>query len=87
MLASLGVFAALWGPASDRAWSLAFICLLLRYPFNRGFIRFMAEEEPQILGTALLYCLLRPWAWTAGLLGAALLCLAEALLVGGTING
>lgn len=72
VLAGLGVLVALWGPAPDRAWSLAAICQLLLYPFNREFIRFVAEEEPLASGTALVYCLLRPWAWGAGLLAGAL---------------
>lgn len=72
VLAALGLLLALWGPAPERAWSLAAICLLLLYPQNRAFILFVAQEGPALMGPALLYCLLRPWAWTAGLLAAAL---------------
>lgn len=86
-LASLGIFAALWGPAPERAWSLAAICLCLLYPFNRGFINFVAQKEPPAVGTALLYCLLRPAAWTLGLLAGALRRLGGAGGGPDTING
>jgi hypothetical protein len=72
VLAALGLLVALWNPAPDRAWSLAAICQLLLYPLNREFISFVAREEPQASGAALIYCLLRPWAWSAGLLAGAL---------------
>ncbi|MFH1033735.1 MAG: glycosyltransferase [Pseudomonadota bacterium] len=87
VLAALGLLLALWGPAPERAWSLATICLLLLYPLNREFISLVAQKEPPALGPALLYCLLRPWAWTAGLLAGALGRLGGAGFRPGTING
>lgn len=71
----LAAWAALAGFARldpGRGLSLAAMALLLLYPLNRAFLRFAAQEEPALLGRALLYCLLRPWAWALGLLGAAL---------------
>ncbi|MCF8040604.1 MAG: glycosyltransferase family 2 protein [Desulfarculaceae bacterium] len=56
----------------QRAVTLPIICLLLLYPLNRGFIKSVAHQEPHLLNRALLWCLLRPWAWTLGMLKAAL---------------
>jgi hypothetical protein len=56
----------------QRAVTLPIICLLLLYPLNRGFIKSLALQEPHLLNRALLWCLLRPWAWTLGMLKASL---------------
>lgn len=56
----------------QRAVTLPLICLLLLYPLNRGFIKSVAHQEPHLLNRALLWCLLRPWAWTLGMLKASL---------------
>lgn len=87
LLAALALFISLWGAAPERAWSLAAICLLLLYPQNRAFILFVAQEGPPHLGPALVYCLLRPWAWTAGLLAAALAGLGGRRVGQSTISG
>ncbi|MCB2190524.1 MAG: glycosyltransferase [Deltaproteobacteria bacterium] len=55
----------------QRAATLPIICLLLLYPLNRGFIKSVAHQEPHLLNRALLWCLLRPWAWTLGMLKAS----------------
>ncbi len=54
-----------------RGLSLSGVCLLLLYPLNRDFLKYLAAGEPDILHQALAYCLLRPAAWTLGLLSAA----------------
>ncbi|MBU4277970.1 MAG: glycosyltransferase [Proteobacteria bacterium] len=56
----------------QRAVTLSIICLLLLYPLNRGFIKSVAHQEPHLLNRALLWCLLRPWAWTLGMVKASL---------------
>lgn len=87
LLAALGLLLALWGPAPERGASLAAIGLLLLYPQNRAFLQFVAQEDPPLLGKALLYCLLRPWAWTAGLLAQALAGLGGRRAGQSTISG
>ncbi len=68
-----GGLAGFLGPQDPaRGLSLAAACLLLLYPLNRDFLKYVAGREPDILRQALAYCLLRPAAWTLGLLGAAL---------------
>lgn len=62
----------LWSLDWPRALTLAALCLLLLYPLNRGFIKSVALQEPHLLKRALLWCLLRPWAWTMGMLKASL---------------
>lgn len=69
---ALGLLLALGGQDWQRAVTLAAICLLLLYPLNRGFIKSVAHQEPGLLNRALLWCLLRPWAWTLGMLKASL---------------
>lgn len=71
MLLSLlapALFLGFWTWAPDRAVTLGLLCLLLHYPINRGFLNFVAQEEPGALWPGLAYCLLRPWGWLAGLL-------------------
>lgn len=52
--------------------TLAAACLLLLYPLNRSFLKQVAEQEPDLLQRALAFSLLRPAAWTLGLMSAAL---------------
>jgi glycosyltransferase involved in cell wall biosynthesis len=63
---------ALWQTHPEQAVTLPLICLLLLYPLNRRFIKFVTEQDPGLVSRALLMCLLRPFAWTAGLIKAAL---------------
>ncbi len=62
----------LWPLAPDRAVTLALLAWLLLYPLNRPFLRQVAEYKPAQINQALLYCGLRPFAWLAGMLTAAL---------------
>jgi hypothetical protein len=41
--------------------------LLLLYYSNRGWLRWLSEDRPGLLGRALVYGLLRPLAWLGGL--------------------
>ncbi|MFZ5587468.1 MAG: hypothetical protein ACOZHQ_16230 [Thermodesulfobacteriota bacterium] len=50
-----------------RGLSLAAICLLLLYPANRDWLKWVAARQPGIVSQALAYTLLRPLAWTGGL--------------------
>ncbi len=67
-----GIPIALWQTHPEQAATFPLICLLLLYPLNRRFIKFVAATEPRLMNRALLLCLLRPFAWTAGLIKAAL---------------
>ena len=71
-LLALGLPLALWQSHPEQAATLPLVCLLLLYPLNRRFLKFVAEQDPRLMSRALLMCLLRPFAWTAGLLKAAL---------------
>ncbi|KMY66056.1 hypothetical protein AAU61_19040 [Desulfocarbo indianensis] len=72
ILLALGLLLALGPQDPARALTLAAICLLLLYPLNRAFLAFVGQREPHLLSSALLLCLMRPVAWTWGMLGAAL---------------
>lgn len=71
-LLALGLPLALWQTNPEQAVTLPLICLLLLYPLNRRFIKFATEHDPGLVSRALLMCLLRPFAWTAGSIKAAL---------------
>ncbi len=70
-LLSPALLAGLWPLAPDRALTLTLLCLLLLYPLNRPFLRGVGESDPDLVNRALLYCLLRPFAWLGGMLAAA----------------
>ncbi len=72
LLIALGLLAILGPRDPGQAASLALICVLLLYPANRGFLKYVAENEPGLLKTAFLFCLLRPAAWLVGMLKGAL---------------
>lgn len=72
VMLAVGIPLALGSRDWERALTLPIICLLLLYPFNRGFIKSVAQQEPALLNRTLLWCLLRPWAWTFGMLKASL---------------
>ena len=48
--------------------NLAWLLILLLYPFNRPFLRYMVQQAPEHVPAGLVYCLLRPVGWLAGLL-------------------
>jgi hypothetical protein len=64
------VLAGLWPLDHGRAVTLALICLALLYPLNRPFLTHLGHEAPGLLNQALLYCLVRPFAWLGGMLAA-----------------
>jgi len=66
-LLALGLLAAFAPRDPGRGLSLAAICLLLLYYSNRGWLRWLSEDRPGLLGRALVYGLLRPLAWLGGL--------------------
>ncbi len=71
----LGVLALLLGLtplAPGLGLTLILLALLALYPLNRPFLSWLSEMEPQLVSKALLGCLLRPWAWLAGLARGAL---------------
>jgi hypothetical protein len=72
ILLALGLPFALWPQHPDQALTLPLLCLLLLYPLNRGFLKFVSGEAPELMQRALALCLLRPFAATAGLIRAAL---------------
>lgn len=72
LLVALGLLVMLGPQDPVRAATLALICILLLYPANRAFLKYVAHEEPGMLRTAFLFCLLRPAAWLVGMLQAAL---------------
>lgn len=72
LLLALGLLAMLGPQDPGRAATLALICLLLLYPANRAFLKYVGQEEPGLLRSAFILCLLRPAAWLLGMLGAAL---------------
>ncbi|MBU2470153.1 MAG: hypothetical protein KKC78_16055 [Proteobacteria bacterium] len=72
VMLAVGFPLALGGQDCQRALTLAAICLLLLYPLNRGFIKTVAHQEPGLLNRTLVWCLLRPWAWTLGMIKASL---------------
>ncbi|MCB2226492.1 MAG: hypothetical protein KQH53_07410 [Desulfarculaceae bacterium] len=72
VLLAVGLAIALARVAPERAITLPLICLLLLYPLNRGFLKQLSQREPELMQRALLWCLLRPWAWTLGMFKAAL---------------
>jgi glycosyltransferase involved in cell wall biosynthesis len=72
LLLALGLLIMLGPQDPGRAATLALICILLLYPANRAFLKYVGQEEPGMLRTAFLFCLLRPAAWLLGMLQAAL---------------
>ena len=72
ILAALGLPLALGGRDLGRALVWSTVCLLLLYPLNRAFLKQLSAREPELLNRALLWCLLRPWAWTWGMIRASL---------------
>jgi glycosyltransferase involved in cell wall biosynthesis len=72
ILLALGLLVMLGPQDPGRSITLALICLLLLYPANRAFLKYIGLEEPGLLRTALLFCLLRPAAWLLGMLREAL---------------
>ncbi|MCF8031585.1 MAG: hypothetical protein K9K66_01670 [Desulfarculaceae bacterium] len=72
VLLAVAIPVALAGRDPQRAFTLAAVCLLLLYPLNRGFLKQISSQEPELMSKALLWCLLRPWAWTLGMLRASL---------------
>ena len=72
VLAAVGFPLALAGRDPGGAFTWSVICLLLLYPLNRSFLKQALHREPELMSRALLWCLLRPWAWTLGMIKAAL---------------
>lgn len=72
VLLAVGLAVVLAGRDPERAVTLPLLCLLLLYPLNRGFLKQVAEREPELMRRAVAWCLLRPWAWTLGLFKASL---------------
>jgi hypothetical protein len=72
VLAAVGFPLALAGRDPGGAFTWSAICLLLLYPLNRSFLKQVSHREPELMSRALLWCLLRPWAWTLGMIKAAL---------------
>ncbi|MEW5914159.1 MAG: glycosyltransferase family A protein [Thermodesulfobacteriota bacterium] len=72
ILLALGLPFALWPRYPDQALTLPLLCLLLLYPLNRRFLKFISGQAPELIQRALALCLLRPLAATAGLVKAAL---------------
>ena len=72
VMLALGFPLALGAQDWQRALSLAAVCLLLLYPLNRDFIKYLAHHQPDLVNRGLLWCLLRPWAWTLGMIKASL---------------
>lgn len=68
-LGLMWVFAAV---DPGRGLSLAAICLLLLYPANRAWLKWLAAHEPSLFPQALIYGLLRPLAWAGGLMAGLL---------------
>jgi hypothetical protein len=62
--------AGMWPLDPGRGLALALLCLALLYPLNRPFLAHMSREAPGLMNRALLYCLLRPFAWLGGMLVA-----------------
>lgn len=72
LLMALGLFLVLGPQDLNRAATLALICVLLLYPANRGFLKYVGHQEPDLLKKAFFLCLWRPLAWLSGMLKAAL---------------
>lgn len=72
IMLALGLPFALWPQYPEQAATLPLLCLLLLYPLNRSFLKFVSQRQPELVPRALLLCLLRPFAATAGLINAAL---------------
>lgn len=72
VLLAVGLAIALAGRDPERAVTLPLLCLLLLYPLNRGFLKQVSHSEPELMRRAVVWCLLRPWAWTLGMFKAAL---------------
>jgi hypothetical protein len=66
-----GLLVALWPHDPARAGTLALVAMLLLYPTNHRFLRFVRDAEPALVPRAVAMCLVRPVAWTAGMLAAA----------------
>ncbi len=72
VLSALGFPLAMANQDPGRAFTASAVCLLLLYPLNRSFLKKLSQREPDLMNRALLWCLLRPFAWTLGLLKASL---------------
>lgn len=66
-LAAPCLLGGFWAQAPDRAITLGLLAWLLLYPLNRPFLRQVAEYRPGVVGQAMLYCMLRPYAWLLGM--------------------
>jgi cellulose synthase/poly-beta-1,6-N-acetylglucosamine synthase-like glycosyltransferase len=71
VILAAGFLVALWPQDPVRAGTLALLALLLLYPTNHRFLKFVVGSEPGLVRHALAMCLWRPAAWTAGMLSAA----------------
>jgi hypothetical protein len=71
-LAAPGFILALASRAPENAFTLSALCLLLLYPLNRPFLKYVAAKHPPVLNRAIILCLARPFLWCAGLVTAAL---------------
>ncbi|MFH1057262.1 MAG: hypothetical protein V1797_01125, partial [Pseudomonadota bacterium] len=71
-LLALGLMWVLAAVDPGRGLSLAAVCLLLLYPANRTWLRWLAAREPGLFRPALIYGLLRPLAWAGGLMAGLL---------------
>lgn len=72
LLLALGLLLVLGPQDLNRAATLALICVLLLYPANRAFLKYVGHQEPDLLKKAFFLCLWRPLAWLWGMLKAAL---------------
>jgi hypothetical protein len=72
LLLALGLLLAIGPQDPARAVSLALICVLLLYPLNRAFLKYVGIEDPGLLKNAFLFCFLRPMAWVLGMLKRSL---------------
>lgn len=72
LLLALGLLLVLGPQDLNRAATLALICVLLLYPANRAFLKYVGHQEPDLLKKAFFLCLWRPLAWLSGMLKAAL---------------
>lgn len=52
-------------PADGALW--AALGLLLFYPLERPFLKFVTENRPELLNRSLLFCLVRPFFWAWGM--------------------